>query len=129
MFRRSLFSLVFPLALIACQGSVDTVPSTLDTGLPAQWQAHGNEPFWGVRLQDGQLRWNDPEHPEGKTFAAQVQAIEGGARWSGRLDGQPAVITVTQGQCSDGMSDDTYPMTVRWEWGGRDLHGCARPLP
>lgn len=97
--------------------------------LPAQWQAFGNEPFWSVRLQaDGRLRWSDPEHPQGRVFAARAGQGDGQFLWSGELEGKPAQIRLSVQPCSDGMSDTTYPITVRWEWAGQILSGCARSL-
>ena len=37
----------------------------------------------------------------------------------------PLVVTLTATDCSDGMSDRTYPLTAKVEIGGESLTGCA----
>ena len=127
MFRIPVAALCLVAGLTGCQSRPAPSAAGVDS-LPAQWQAFGTEPFWGVRLQEGQLVWTDPEHPQGKVFVARRQALGKGARWSGLLDGKAAQIRLSVQPCSDGMSDTTYPITVRWEWAGQILSGCARPL-
>ena len=40
-------------------------------------------------------------------------------------DGQPISVTLIATECSDGMSDRTYPLTALVEVGERTLTGCA----
>jgi uncharacterized membrane protein len=40
-------------------------------------------------------------------------------------DGTALVVTLIATECSDGMSDRTYPLTARVELGGQTLNGCA----
>ena len=54
---------------------------------------------------------------------------EGAAtRYSGTLDGQPFVLTLTAGTCSDGMSDTVYPLSAALTVNGEQRQGCANPI-
>ena len=87
------------------------------------YRATGTEPFWGLSVTQRELRvtWPEPEpsvatsytleeRPDGRTYK--------GAAWS---------ATVTFKPCSDGMSDRSYPHTVKVEIAGRVLKGCGWP--
>ena len=45
--------------------------------------------------------------------------------FSGELDGAPFEMMVTALECSDGMSDRTYPFTVTLEVGEETRNGCG----
>jgi uncharacterized membrane protein len=48
--------------------------------------------------------------------------------WSGSLNGQAFVMrTRPQAGCSDGMSDNRYPIAVSLTVGGEQRSGCAEP--
>ena len=47
------------------------------------------------------------------------------AAYSGALNGNAFDMTVTPGQCSDGMSDRTYPFTVTLKIADETRGGCA----
>lgn len=94
--------------------------------LPPQFIAFGNEPFWSVRVDGKQLHWNSPENMEGIAFTASVQTLPGQRRYTGELDGVSVSLLLSAGPCSDGMSDQLHPLTVRWTIDGRVLDGCAR---
>jgi uncharacterized membrane protein len=49
--------------------------------------------------------------------------------WTGTLGGKPFVLrTRPQAGCSDGMSDNRYPIAVTLSVGGEQRTGCAQPL-
>jgi uncharacterized membrane protein len=45
--------------------------------------------------------------------------------WSGTFKQQPFTLAVTEGKCSDGMSDRTYPLTATLMVEGQQRDGCA----
>lgn len=50
-------------------------------------------------------------------------------RWAGALGGKRFVMeTRPEASCSDGMSDNIYPIAVMLIVGGERRTGCARPL-
>lgn len=86
----------------------------------------GTEPFWGGDVTDDRLTWTTPEHPDGVTARVSRFAGRAGLGITGQLGGQDFAMTVTEGQCSDGMSDRTYPFTVSVQIGqDRLLSGCG----
>jgi uncharacterized membrane protein len=85
----------------------------------------GTEPFWGGTAQGDQLIYTTPETPDGTTITVKRFAGRAGLALSGQLGGQSLDLTVTQGECSDGMSDRTYPYTATLLVGGETRNGCA----
>lgn len=91
----------------------------------------GTEPFWGGDVQGGTLLYRTPEDQDGRAIEVTRFAGRGGLSYSGMLEGQSFDMTVTPGECSDGMSDRTYPFTVTLNIGNELRQGCgwtrARP--
>lgn len=91
----------------------------------------GTEPFWGGEVQGGTLLYTTPEDQDGRAIAVTRFAGRGGLSYSGMLDGQSFDMTISPGECSDLMSDRTYPFTVTLAIGEELRQGCgwtkARP--
>ncbi len=85
----------------------------------------GTEPFWGVTIEGGQANYANPDHPEGFDFAVTRFAGNNGLGFSGTLDGAAVTISLTPGQCSDGMSDRAYPYVATIALGEETLRGCG----
>ena len=85
----------------------------------------GTEPFWGIRIEGGQANYTTPDQPEGTDFAVTRFAGNNGLGFSGTLEGQAITITLTPGQCSDGMSDRSFPFVATIALGGETLTGCG----
>ncbi|WFL76249.1 hypothetical protein P7228_09580 [Altererythrobacter arenosus] len=85
----------------------------------------GTEPFWGAEITGEDLRWTTPENIEGVTIQVARFAGNNGLGYSGELEGEAMQIAVTPGECSDGMSDRTYPFTATITIGDRQLTGCG----
>lgn len=85
----------------------------------------GTEPFWGGQIKGGSLTYTTPENQTGTTIAVERFAGLGGFSYSGTLDAASLDMMVTLGECSDGMSDRTYPFTVTLKIGGETRQGCA----
>ncbi|MXO97258.1 hypothetical protein GRI34_12605 [Erythrobacter aquimaris] len=85
----------------------------------------GTEPFWSVEIKGSQATLSSPENLEGTSFSVERFAGLNGISFSGRLDGASFDAMVTPGECSDGMSDRTYPYTVTISWGPDQLVGCG----
>ena len=122
-----------PLALAGCNEtpgeiSRDSEPfdgiaetATIDVG--------GTEPFWALKISPdsgGYLaKYSSPELPEGETFAVSRFAGNNGLGFSGEWAGAPVILALTPGECSDGMSDRTYPYTATLQLDEVTLFGCA----
>ena len=90
-----------------------------------RFRAIGTEPFWGIDVLPGRLRYSSPEQPAGVGFAAQTSD---GRRFTGTMAGQAVSLVITPGTCSDGMSDTVYAFTAEVTIGALALHGCARKI-
>jgi uncharacterized membrane protein len=84
----------------------------------------GTEPFWGGSVTGDRLTWSTPEI-EGEQIAVTRFAGRGGLTFSGTLAGQQFDMALTPGECSDGMSDRTYPFNATVKLGAEQLSGCA----
>jgi len=99
----------------------------VDLGQPLR--AIGTEPFWSVDITPEALVYSTPE-------GAPLRAGNPGPTIQGTTavyaaagaDGTALVVTLIATECSDGMSDRTYPLTARVEAGPRTLNGCAAPV-
>lgn len=85
----------------------------------------GTEPFWGGQVGRGALTYSTPENPDGTTIAVERFAGRGGLSFAGALEGADLEMTVTPLECSDGMSDRTYPFTVTLKIGDDLRNGCG----
>lgn len=86
----------------------------------------GTEPFWAVEITPAGLIYSGVDRPEQKA-ANPGPALQGTvAVWTTETEAKaPLVVTLTATDCSDGMSDRTYPLTAKVEIGGESLTGCA----
>jgi uncharacterized membrane protein len=111
--------------------SPPTVASAADTarysGIGAGETVHftGTEPFWGGEVSGQALTYTTPENPSGERVAVERFAGRNGISFSGQLGALPFMLAVTPGQCSDGMSDRSYPFTATLQAKGRLREGCA----
>lgn len=131
-FRALILPLAVPL-LAACQsGGEANVPG--DTGdnrpfagiaVEEELRFTGTEPFWGGQVSGETLVYTTPENLEGETITVERFAGRGGLSFSGELGGEAFDMMVTPGDCSDGMSDRTYPFVVTLSVKGETRQGCA----
>ena len=85
----------------------------------------GTEPFWGGSVAGGQLTYSTPENQDGETVAARRFAGNNGLGFSGQLNDRAFDLAITPGECSDGMSDRTYPYVATLKLGEEQRNGCA----
>ena len=121
------------LGLLACQAGpqdAENAPGTSPdgfTGIAADEIIYfgGTEPFWGGEVQGNRLNYTTPENPDGTAITVERFTGQGGLGFSGTLAGQTFDMTVTPGECGDGMSDRAYPYTVTLMLDGGQRNGCA----
>ncbi|PEQ13832.1 hypothetical protein B2G71_05855 [Novosphingobium sp. PC22D] len=85
----------------------------------------GTEPFWGGQVSEGVLTYQTPEDTKGQSVEVARFAGRAGVSFTGTLEGQDFALMVTDGECSDGMSDRTYPFTATLKVRGETRGGCA----
>lgn len=121
------------LALAACRpGGEASVPGDRSDARPFDaigkdetLHFTGTEPFWGGTATGETLTWSTPENIDGTALAVRRFAGRGGLSFSGTLAESPFDMTVTPGECSDGMSDRTYPFVVTVRLGSETRSGCG----
>ena len=92
------------------------VPTLGATALPVGLSCHGTEPFWGLNLRQHSATYSTPEFPPAMLqmtetlvatgFVDQPAAIIASAPY------RVAIATIRHADCTDGMSDATYPWSV-----------------
>ncbi len=138
MMKRLILPCLFALSLSACHSGVpdnaapDTMPGDSAShqpyeGIGVAETVHfsGTEPFWGGQVKGMVLTYTTPQKPDGQTLTVERFAGRNGLSYSGSLGGKSFIMAVTPGECSDGMSDRTYPFTVTLEIDGVTRNGCA----
>ena len=95
-----------------------------------EFRAVGNEPGWFLEID--QEKWMRLLYAYGERMATTpvpTPTVAGGVtRYQASGGGHTLDVTISSGPCSDGMSDQTYPLTVGVAIDGTDLHGCGRWL-
>jgi uncharacterized membrane protein len=134
-------ALAFVLPLAACQqGASDEpaapespaataepapVPASASFTEDAKIQFTGTEPFWGGSVEGTSLIYTTPENIDGTTIAVERSAVHGVLNLTGTLAGGAFEMVIKEGECSDGMSDRTYPLIAALSVDGEERTGCA----
>lgn len=71
------------------------------------------------------MTYSTMENQDGWTFPVTRFAGRAGIGYTGEVDRKPLTLTVTEGECSDQMSDRTYPFTATLKIGDDVRNGCA----
>lgn len=91
-------------------------------------RALGTEPFWGAQIEGRCVTYTHPEDQKGTRVWTRYTATVDGGRWSGSLDGSKfELVTRNAPGCSDGMSDNKFPIAVDLMVNGEQRKGCAKP--
>ena len=92
-------------------------------------KAIGTEPFWGAQIQGRCVTYSTPDDIEGTRVWTTFTGTSERGTWSGYLDDQRFVLrTRPEPGCSDGMSDERYPIAVTLTVRGEQRTGCAERL-
>ncbi len=89
-------------------------------------RALGTEPFWSVELTGTEMAYTAPDSPEQR--APQPNPLVQGTTATYEAEtaaGTALSVTLIATECSDGMSDRTYPLTAMVKVGELELTGCA----
>ncbi len=86
----------------------------------------GTEPCWSVEITPDALIYTRMDQPEQRApnRGVTVQGTVATFTTTTSLN-QPLNVSLIATECSDGMSDRTYPLTARVEIGDQTLNGCA----
>lgn len=129
MIERLCVSAMLVLLLGACQsggGEGGSPAKAFDAISPGETvRFTGTEPFWGGDISNGYATYSTPENAEGVRFAVERFAGLNGVSFSGTVAGETFDLMVTPAECSDGMSDRTYPYAATLMIGAEKREGCA----
>jgi len=137
---RPLILLALPLALLACtetpnepappKGPPAQPPVLAGVRLDQPVRAVGTEPFWRVEITPQTLSYYGMETGPDTPAATGVNkgpVMQGTVATFSTVSEKDEVMEVllTATDCSDGMSDRTYPLTAQVTVGAAKLQGCA----
>ena len=130
LFRQKVIvALCASTGLYACFGGSGEQPGEVEAfdeiAADETINALGNEPFWSATIGNDILTYSTPENIDGQKVAITRFAGNGGLGVSGRISEEDLNIAITPGECSDTMSDRSYPFTVTLIIGDKQLNGCA----
>lgn len=94
-------------------------------------KALGTEPFWAAEVEGRCVTYKTPEDQQGTRVWTHVDTGPQGPVWNGALRGRQFQLIVKPAAppgCSDGMSDNIYPMDAVLRVDGETRNGCAKPL-
>ena len=111
--KRVLLALPLALAASACL----PIPGPP----PPPYRATGTEPFWSLLIDERNLTFVlSGSQP---ILQPTPQVIHG---FAGEIYQTPRInVNIVHGQCSDGMSDRTYPDKVQVTVDGKRFEGCG----
>ena len=86
----------------------------------------GTEPFWTIKLTGAELIYEGLDRPGQRAPQPKIEVQGTVATFQTQsAAGTTFDITLTATECSDGMSDRTYPLTAVVKVGEETLMGCA----
>ncbi len=124
----------------------ETVPTTVEPSTPATPQTSpweqakargiafrgiGTEPGWLVEVGAGEnpALHAELDYGERKIDLAHAQVFTGASGYAGTTsDGVEVELQLQREACSDGMSDQTYPVSTKLSVGDTTYTGCGRFL-
>jgi uncharacterized membrane protein len=91
-------------------------------------RAIGTEPFWGARIDGRCVTYSTPDDQDGTRIWTRFSGSAERGTWTGAFEGGPFELrTSPDPRCSDGMSDNIYPLAVTLKVIGEERRGCAEP--
>ena len=131
--------LMLAMTLFACNSTkVKQETTNRDTREQQPEQVYfksiGTEPFWAIEISARQIKYTTPENTEGIVFGGvePVRVMDANIKsYHSRSKSGEIKITITQGKCSDGMSDQehNYAVKVALKLTGdkdfKNLQGCG----
>lgn len=89
------------------------------------FRVFGNEPFWNVNVEGDMLTFTTPEDQQGVVMQGERRSLSNGVEITGMHEGKSFAVRVISGICSDGMSDNQYPLVSNFRYGEVNYKGCG----
>lgn len=132
--RAGLTGGMIALALAASGGAFAETPpkaATIQPGEATAFVCRGNEPFWGLDIENGLARWRTPEE-SGRLLDGRLTALDwsrpGLTVWRGRgaEEAGDLVAMIADEACPDSMADYDWQATARLSLAdGAVVLGCC----
>ena len=122
---RNRLVLAFALLLTACSSGE---PPAGDPALASDLRVLGTEPFWAIDISkttNSATYGRAGEADVALSYPTESKGPAGAAVLTSTSQQGDVVITLRQNDCSDGMSDRTYPWEAEVAFRGEMLKGCA----
>lgn len=94
-------------------------------GVQKPFVARGNEPFWKVIVEHGQLILERPDHETESLRYTEVSASPAGRHYRATKDGLSVSLVTAPQLCRDSMTGMPYPAQVRLSINGEVASGCG----
>ena len=108
------------LALAGCIAEPPLPPPPPSGGV---YVALGTEPFWRLTINSAEIVFTEANAPGVQIAQPAPRPIVG---FAGEIYQTPRInVNIVHAQCSDGMSDRTYPDKVQVRVDGRAFEGCG----
>ncbi|MCH8518507.1 hypothetical protein LAT59_01985 [Candidatus Gracilibacteria bacterium] len=107
----------------------DTTVTPPISAFPDQaFKALGTEPFWSFTYSDQNFEWSEPGEEDIITESHFVQQVYLESENTWYITGDYIAFIITEGTCSDGMSDNVFEFIVEGNYFEREFNGCAEIL-
>ncbi len=118
MIKRIALSIA-PALLAGCMSYPSPPPAAPAPAAP--YHGVGTEPFWSLTIDDSNITFTRPEEqPIVQPKPRPIVGIAGEIYQTPRMD-----VNIVHAQCSDGMSDRTYPDKLQVTVDGTRYNGCG----
>lgn len=120
---KQLFAALPALALSACYPGPPPAPPITPNPPGSAYRALGTEPFWSLTIDERRMVFTEANAPGVEVVQPTPRVIVG---FAGEIYQTPRIgVNIVHTQCSDGMSDRTYPDRVEVDVDGRRFNGCG----
>lgn len=123
------------LALVMTAAAATAAPATpwpsapkLEDAAKGALKGVGTEPFWGIEIAAPTMVLSEPGDDGDKITEFRIEYTAQAGPDAHVWTSGPLTVTVSSGECSDGMSDTTYPYAIEATLigeGTRTFKGCA----
>lgn len=115
--------------------AMSLVPKAFAAGADEVKHCHGTEPFWGLKITKSNIQFEGIgldttiTIKKSEPISAHGHMSEYISLYQGRTLENPnrfMNVIIKRSECSDGMSDETYPYSVLVLSGNNLFNGCCR---
>jgi len=100
-------------------------PAAASGDFAGDLNALGTEPFWAINIRADGLTFSRPGVEDAKSANPGPVIEDGRATWTIADGPTPFKLTLTKGDCSDGMSDRHYTLSAVLVFENKTMYGCA----